>query len=222
MQNRTIKTIILDLDGPLLDGMQRHYQCYRDILLEHGFAPIPMRQYWEMKRNRVDRRKLLALSNASDLYDEFLASWIQRIEARKYLALDRLQSRVEDILVNWKKSGIRLLLATMRNNAAHLHWQLDKLGIADSLDEVVVVGSGQAGASKSAEIKPLLSNKRLDEVIWIGDTEVDIHAARELGVKVCVLTCGLRAEEYLASLAPDMIEENLSSFATKLVYQAEK
>ena len=216
-----IKTIVLDLDGPLLDGRYRHYQCYSDILTEHGFDPILMPLYWENKRDRMDRRKLLALSNASDLYDEFLASWIQRIETKKYLALDRLQNRVEDILVDWKKSGIRLLLATMRNNPGHLQWQLGKLGILHLLDEVVVVGSSQAGASKSAEIKPLLSDMRLEEAIWVGDTEVDIYAARELGVKVCTLTCGLRTEEHLASLSPDMIEENLSSFATKLVYQAE-
>jgi len=217
-----IRTIVLDLDGPLLDGMYRHYQCYSDILTAHGFDPIPMHQYWEMKRNRVDRRQLLTLSNSAGIYDEFLAAWMGRIETKEYLALDRLQDHVVDILRDWKKSGIRLLLATMRNNAANLHWQLGELGIAQLLDEVVVVGSSQAGASKSAEIRPLLNDIRLNEVIWVGDTEVDIYAAREMGVEVCALTCGLRAEEYLASLLPDMIEENLSALAEKLVCQAER
>ena len=47
----------------------------------------------------------------------------------------------------------------------------------------------------------------------MGDTEMDIHAARELGVKVCALTCGIRSKEYLASLSPDLLEIDLSSFA---------
>ncbi len=194
--------------------MYRHYQCYCDILLEHDFDPIPIHQYWEMKRDRVSRRQLLALSNAIELYEIFLATWMQRIESREYLDMDQLQYGVVDILSNWKKLGVRLVLATMRNNSANVSWQLKKLKIAHFFDALVVVGSD---ARKSAEVKPVLNNVSLEEVIWIGDTEVDINAARELGVKVCALTCGLRTETYLASLSPDVLEKDLSSFVTSLV-----
>lgn len=216
MPARTINTIILDLDGPLLNGMYRHYHCYCDILTEKGFIPIELKMYWDMKINRVDRRKLLSLSNAEGMYEEFLATWIARIEAKEYLALDRLQYHVVDILKNWKIMGIRLLLATMRNNAANLHWQLDKLGIADFFDAVVVVGSAQAGANKSTEIKPFLSNSLPEEVIWVGDTEVDIYAARELGIKICALSCGLRTQEYLASFSPDILEHDLDNLVKRI------
>jgi len=33
----------------------------------------------------------------------------------------------------------------------------------------------------------------------------------------CALTCGLRTNEYLASLSPDMLEVDLSSFAKTAV-----
>lgn len=204
---------MLDLDGPLLNGVNRHYQCYSDILVERGFGTIPLQQYWEMKRNRTNRKIVLSLSGASEIYDEFLSAWMERIETRPYLMLDRLQDHVVDILDNWKSAGVRLLLATMRNNAANLFWQLREFGIDHFLDEVVVVGSSQLGANKSTEIRPLLKQNNLKEVIWIGDTEVDVFAARELGIKVCALTCGLRTQEYLASLSPDMLEPDLISFS---------
>ena len=155
-------------------------------------------------------RKSKILDEIQHVADEL--SEIERIESKKYLLLDRLQNHAVDILSDWEKSGMRLFLVTMRNKPASLYWQLGELGIAHFFDEVVVVGSCQAGANKSANIRPLLNNSRLEEVIWIGDTEVDIHAARELGVKVCALTCGLRTEEYLASLLPDMLEKDLNSF----------
>jgi len=215
-----IKTVVLDLDGPLLDGMYLHYQCYSDILTTRGFDPIPMHQYWEIKRNRLDRWQLQLLSNSAGIYHEFLAAWMGRIETKEYIALDRLQNHVVDILRDWKKSKIYLLLTTMQNNAANLHWQLGELGIAQFLDEVVVVGRSQAGASKLAKFRPLLNDIRLNEVVWVGDTEVDIYAAREMVVEVCALPCGLRAEEYLASLLLDMNEENLSTLAEKLICQA--
>lgn len=208
-----ITTIVLDLDGPLLDIMHRHYKCYSDIMTAQGYLPIPIDRYWDMKRNRVNREMLLSLSNAADIYDEFLASWIEKIENREYLALDRLQDGAIDVIRGWKEAGIRLLLATMRNNSTNLHWQLGELGIKRFFDEVVVAGCRQSGPAKYELIRPLLDSKCLDGVIWVGDTEVDIQAARELGVKACALTCGLRAEKYLASIYPDILAKNLHSLA---------
>lgn len=216
MSSKRIKTIILDLDGPLLDGIDRHYHCYRDILKAHGFASIPIGTYWKMKRNRDDGKKLLALSNAAELYDDFLSSWINRIETKEYLVLDRLQNQVLDILKIWKCLGIRLFLVTMRNNPANLKWQLECLGLNRFFDEVITVGSQNDGNTKSSRLRPFLKDVTIGEVIWIGDTEVDIYAARELGVEVCALTCGLRNEKYLKSLSPDMLEANLKSFADKV------
>jgi phosphoglycolate phosphatase-like HAD superfamily hydrolase len=56
----------------------------------------------------------------------------------------------------------------------------------------------------------------VDRVVWVGDTEVDVAAARELGVRVCALTCGLRTKEYLVNLSPDYIEAGLHSFAERM------
>jgi phosphoglycolate phosphatase len=207
-----IKAIILDLDGPLLEGMYRHYRCYSDILLAHGFKPIPLKQYWQLKRSRGDRRELLSLSDAHDLYDVFLAEWLRQIETPKYLAMDRLQVGVLSILEEWKGLGIRLLLATMRNNANSLHVQLENLGLTQLLDEVVVVGSEHAGTNKAKEIEPFLRDLDRATVIWIGDTEVDILAARALGVRVCALTCGLRTADQLMDFLPDLLESDLSTF----------
>lgn len=207
------KTIILDLDGPLLDGVRRHYECYSKILSEHGFIPVSLDQYWELKRAKVDRNKLLALSGAGELYDKFIALWLERIESVEYLALDIVQPGAIATLIRWKQLDIRLILATMRNNIKNLEWQLEKFGLFPLLDHVVAVGSGQAGEDKANQVRPLLLNSFAGQTVWVGDTEVDIFAARTLGVKVCALTCGLRTREYLTSLLPDMLEPNLVAFA---------
>ncbi len=211
-----ISTIVLDLDGPLLDGMQRHYRCYSDILKERGFKAIPVEMYWEMKRNRVNRRIFLEYSDAESLYDEFLITWIDRIEKREYLELDRLQHNVANILTHWKKRELRLIMATLRNNPENLTWQLDMLNLRRFFDDIVVVGSENDGAYKASRVKAKLMGQSIDNAVWVGDTEVDVTAARELGVKVCVLTCGLRTKEYLTSLSPDYIEADLHSFAEEM------
>jgi phosphoglycolate phosphatase len=206
-----ISTLVLDLDGPLLEGMQRHYRCYSDILQERNFKPIPVELYWEMKRNRVNRRVLLECSDALLLYDEFLEAWIDRIETREYLEFDTLQDNVTNVLLEWKEKELRLLLATMRKNPMNLTWQLDMLNLSRFFDDVVVVGGD--GATKASEVRAKLRGQHADRVVWVGDTEVDVAAARDLGVRVCALTCGLRTKEYLASLSPDYIETGLHSLA---------
>ena len=78
--------------------------------------------------------------------------------------------------------------------------------------KVLAVLLGPAGVGLASLYTCLLYTS----VVWVGDTEVDVAAARELGVRVCTLTCGLRTEEYLVSVSPDCIEPDLHSFAEKM------
>lgn len=204
-----INTVILDLDGPILDGKFRHYQCYWDILREHGFTPIPIDAYWEMKRQRINRHAQLSISGAGDIYEVFLDEWLNRIEEKKYLSLDRLQPGVFSKLSQWRDSCIRMILVTMRNNSEHVRWQLDINNLAPLFDEVLVVGVKKGTLGKAEKVRPLLASTT--SVAWIGDTEVDFKAARQLGVTACLVSSGLRTMNYLASLAPDFLFLNVAS-----------
>src|SRR5262249_1152691 len=119
-----VRTVILDLDGPLLDGRDRHYACYRGILEAAGYVPGDADRYWEMKRNRAERRAHLAASGAEAIYEEFQRAWLDRIEAPELLALDRVQPGAPDVLGRWKDRGIQLVLATFRRHPDRLLDQL--------------------------------------------------------------------------------------------------
>ena len=131
-------TVILDLDGPILDGRYRHHACYQTILGEHGYRPLEIDDYWQMKRQRKDRRAQLAASGAETLYGRFLERWLELIETRPFLALDRLQPGVPTKLAAWKNQGVRLVLATQRRDRESLIEQLAELGLDSSFQHVVV------------------------------------------------------------------------------------
>ncbi len=204
------ETIILDLDGPLLDGRQRHYQCYRGILEENGFSPIGIESYWRSKRERVDRRHLLALSGADALYDIFLQRWQERIEQPEFLALDRLQSGVLQKLDQWRNEGRRLILATLRHNPHGLHAQLEQLQLAPRFAHVVPCAHAGGAEGKAEQVRSVVGASRAEACLWIGDTEIDVAAARALGCPIWALECGLRTKEFLASLAPDFLSAELN------------
>lgn len=205
-----ISLVILDLDGPILDGKLRHYSCYSDILQEHGFDPMTIERYWELKRNRCDLHEQLMVSGAEGIHDQFLQLWLERIENRKYLKMDRQQPGALRRIRIWNSQGFRLVLATMRNNPENLHWQLRSFGILDLFDQILVVGGGHDGYKKAEAVQKQIEFNP-SSTVWIGDTEADVFAARQIGVRIIAVTCGLRVKSYLTSLEPDCLMPDLQS-----------
>lgn len=169
-------------------------------------------EYWGMKRVRADRHKQLAKSGADEMYDKFLEFWMERIEEKKYLEMDLLQAGAVQKMQEWKSSGLRLSLVTMRNNRENLFWQLTTLGLLPLFDDVIIVGNSEGdGSGKADAVRTLTLETGSDALLWIGDTEVDIKAARLAGVRICAVSCGLRTADYLATLKPDFIVPDLNA-----------
>lgn len=207
-----IKQIFLDLDGPLLDGKERHYHCYRSILKRSGFKPIGIDEYWENKRARGNRRDLLSISGAEEIYDEFLATWLTMIESPDMLALDKVQEGAVDCLRSWKEQGIELILVTMRKDKQALEAQLKLTGLQRFLDVVLVCDHAEGAEGKADAVRNSYPAKHFENhTLWIGDTEADWGAAKSLGCDVVLLSNGLRNEEYLKSLGGALVEPSIVS-----------
>lgn len=201
-----IRQIFLDLDGPLLDGKERHYFCYQTILKRFGFEPVAIDEYWASKRNLASLGNILDMSGAGAIHDDFVAAWRQIIESPEALALDRVQEGAIDRLRHWKDKGVRQTLVTMRKNRCALEEQLALTGLRPLLDAVLVCdhvngGRGKADAARCA----LQDNVKMNNTIWIGDTEIDWEAAQLLGCGIILVENGLRCREYLCNLNNSML-----------------
>lgn len=206
-----IQTVILDLDGPILDGEFRHYACYQKILANHGYAPVSIENYWQMKRDRMDLRQQLSASGAEAIYSDFKRSWLELIEQPEMLDLDRVQPGAKQKLVEWREQGLSLALVTLRRHPERLHAQLAHLGLTFLFDYILVSDHSKGGVGKAEKVKQTLAEQPATALLWIGDTEVDVEAARWLGCPVWAVSCGVRTERYLASLAPDFLSRDITS-----------
>lgn len=205
-----IKDIILDLDGPLLDGKLRHYRCYSDILLKYGFEPQPLENYWELKRARKSRKEILLLSKALHIYNLFLAEWLDRVECLDYLQFDCVQKAALKQLRTWRGCGRRIFLVTMRSNRENLMEQLKSKGLLSYFDRVVVCKHAEGGAGKASRLLKEVPSIEPQFSIWIGDTEVDFDASRYLKCSSCLVINGLRNREYLTTLGPEFLKDDIS------------
>jgi phosphoglycolate phosphatase-like HAD superfamily hydrolase len=143
------------------------------------------------------------------LYDVYLDRWLERIEEPNYLALDAVQDGAADRLAEWRASGVRLVLVTLRRNRKNLLWQLSDRGILSLFDEVLSVGSDAVDADKAEAVRGCCAGETA-ACLWVGDSEVDVAAARKLGIPICAVTCGVRSPEYLRGVRPDFLVASLS------------
>lgn len=192
VENKMLDYIFLDLDGPILEGKNRHYKCYKDIVNKYGGNILDIETYWDMKTSKITRDILLKKSNFQGAYDEFFEEWMMNIEDEKYLALDCLKPEVIETLYKWTKLTNNIILVTMRQNREFLIQQLKNLKVHDFFDEIIDCPPQRKNTKYEA-----LKNKIFEKAIFIGDTEEDTNTAKMLGIKSIGITNGLRKKEYL-------------------------
>jgi phosphoglycolate phosphatase-like HAD superfamily hydrolase len=210
MQNLSKTTILLDLDGPLLDGKNRHYQCYYEILKENEMTPMPIEQYWKMKRSCCSIYQQLAITNSESINKQYLDQWPELIESPNMLILDQVQPGAIRKLLEWKGEGIYIALVTMRNHKNALMEQLNYLSLLPYLDDVIVTQYSKGGKGKSAAVSAKYAKEILRDAMWIGDTEVDFVASQDIGCKVCLVSNGIRSYEFLSQFNPDYLASSIS------------
>jgi phosphoglycolate phosphatase-like HAD superfamily hydrolase len=217
-----MKICFCDLDGPLLDVSEKYYRAYADLIMENGGQPISRERYWSLKRQRVSSGELLQLSAAQGLsVATFAGSWATRVESKEYLRYDRLQSgaleAVEAIARRYE-----LALVTLRRSRDLLMWQLGETGLLASFDAILSSGEDRIPrwSIKHDLITAYYAGGTRSYSWFIGDTETDIEAGRNLGARTIAIFNGIRTEALLRCSSPDILLPAISEIASTPIYHA--
>lgn len=184
--------IFLDLDGPILEGKKRHYECYKDIVNKFGGKVLDIDTYWDLKTSKIKRDVILEKSDFQGTYNDFFDEWMKNIENEKYLKLDFLKPKVSEALKRFQNITSKILLVTMRQNRDFLIQQLKELKVYEYFDEIIDCPPQRENTKYEA-----LRSKKFKKAIFIGDTEEDINTAKLLNIKSIGITNGLRKKEFL-------------------------
>lgn len=198
--------LVIDLDGTLLNVANRHYSLYCMILSRWGIHPKSFADYWAARRSGNANLKLMVESGLpKEGISQAVRIWKMYIESRQFLSRDSLWPGV----VEWlRKRACEycLFLCTVRSRVQYLKWQLESLGIMPYFSVVECVGHGpNQGARKAQRVV----KKDVRPLVWIGDTEDDVLAARALGIPAVVVDYGQRDPELLDPLKPDLVISSL-------------
>lgn len=191
-----MEALFFDLDGPILDVSEKYYRVYSQILKESGSEPIGKEKYWDLKRSKTALPEILKLSSAGSKQHEVAISWNTLIEQKDYLICDHVWPDLWEIYDKLFKNCFTVLV-TLRTHADMTEWQLKHLGIFHWFDVVISEpghGSDQRWKSKVNAIHKsgVLEGLDRSKCLFVGDTETDILAGKELGMRTIGVSFGIR------------------------------
>jgi len=222
--------LITDFDGPIIDVSERYYRVYQFCLEktkrpDQTVQPLAKAEFWQLKRSRVPEQQIAMISGLDEAQaKQFAQVRRQTIHTQPYFSYDSLAPGAVDALEKVLKAGVDLAVMTMRRVR-----ELDYAFVRCDLGRFFPKNrcyclSNDYVKTRDIDDKPLLMERALSELppaehTWmVGDTEADIITAKNHGVKVMVVLCGIRDRAQLELYKPDLIVQDLSE-AVDLVLQ---
>ena len=195
-----------DLDGTIIDVSDKYYNLYKDILDQQGYESLGKKAYWQAKREATPENEILKLTGAEAFYDKYQDKRISLIESKNYLSFDKVHEGVFQVL-EYLSMRFNLILVTLRRSPHQLEKQLEQLSLTQFFADVLCSGEQlyPRWKIKYNLIKDYLADNNIPGHFMLGDTEADIIAGNELGLKTIAVLNGIRSERLLLKTNPDII-----------------
>ncbi|MEH2389185.1 MAG: HAD family hydrolase [Nostoc sp.] len=215
--------LITDFDGPIIDVSERYYRVYQ-FCLEKTRCPdqvvqeLPKAEFWQLKRSRIPEKQIALNSGLHETQaQEFAQLRRQTVHTEAYFKYDTLAPGAVDALLKIQQAGIDLAVMTMRR-VRELDYAFKKYDLQRFFPENrCYCLSNDYIKTRDIEDKPLLMARALKELppatdTWmVGDTEADITAAKNYGIKVMAVESGIRDRTQLELYHPDLIIKDLGA-----------
>ena len=201
------KAIIFDLDGTLIHSAPDIQFAANEALKSIGRAPLDLPTIISFIGNGIEKL-VERMLNATGGYDEplrraVLADFLE-IYSNNMTTLTKPYAGVVTVLEQLRAGSISLGVCT--NKPTEPAREICKhLGIADFFD---VIAGAETGVPKKPDPQPLIScMTAMDcapgQVIYVGDSAIDFHTARNAEVSFRLFSGG-----YLNESLPDLSDED--------------
>ncbi len=170
MVSNVLRAIILDIDGTLVNTGLNWCEVRRALKEVVGTADIPKPLAKSLPEIVKEKDKLVRAFKL-----------IEKLELESALGVNRDVELVELLKQFKEKYKLKLAVVTLRaKNSALII--LSKLGILNLIDVLV---TREETPDRKSQLIRILNNLGLSrtEVIFLGDTEEDLRAGRELGIR---------------------------------------
>jgi len=177
-----IKAILFDLDQTLIDSKKAHYMALKASLEREGYPDVRIKWTYGLTSEEI------IAQSAPELNEETIGLIAKEKKKllRDYLSLIKVLPYTYEILDFIKGLKLKIGLITS-NSKSEIEEILDLLKMKQYFDIIISKEDSEPKPSPHPLIKALkllkLSN---DEIIYVGDSDVDIEAANAARIKVAI------------------------------------
>lgn len=204
--SKRIKAIIFDLDGTLLDTLQDLAQSVNYALSKFDLPQRSLEEIRDFVGNGIGKLIERSVPSGSNkLIFEQVFSTFKAHYAIHSMDNTRCYDGINELLDELNSRGYKIAIASNKINSAVQelnHCFFEKYSI-------YAVGECENLKRKPSPDLLLHCMNQLqcaaDEVLYVGDSEVDIETSRNAGVTIVAVSWGFRDVNFLKTLHPDFL-----------------
>ena len=199
MTTKTIRGVILDVDGTLIDSNDQHAKAWVETLEQFGVAA----SYDEVRRliGMGGDKLLPKVSGISEETDEGRRISEARAERfkSKYLATITPFSKTRELVERMRDAGLQIAIASSAKGE-ELEPFLEIADVKDLIESATSSSDAEESKPDPDIVEAALAHLDLDpgEVLMLGDTPYDVEAASRAGIATVAVRCGGWEDEGLA------------------------
>jgi len=211
-----LKAVVFDLDGTLTDTLQDIAGAMNRSLRLHGLKEHDVPAYRYMVGDGVRMLAQRAVGEHQDQMESVMKEY-QSYYHDHSLDHSRPYDGVEEMLLWLAEKGLKLCVFSNKPHmdtcrvVAHFFPQVKFDHVRGAMDGVPVKPD-PAGAWLAAKALGVKS----EECLYLGDTSVDMHCARNAGMHPVGVTWGFREEDELRESGAEMIIHHPSELKNKI------
>jgi HAD superfamily hydrolase (TIGR01509 family) len=177
-----IRCVIYDCDGVLFDSFEANKKLYNDLCSWVGREPLGEEEVKDVHTHTVYETIHLIFGKDNGLEKKALES-LKQIDWRDYIAYLRMEPYLFQMLNLLKTNGILRVINT--NRTTSMKYIMERFGLWPFFDMVVTALDVKNPKPHPESVEKILQefNLKKDEVVFVGDSEVDQQTAKSSGVR---------------------------------------
>ena len=178
---RKIRCVIYDCDGVLFDSLEANGRLYHDVSASIGRPPLTPDELRYIHSHTVFEA-IHHISMNDPVLEERAKEALKRIDLQYYVRFLRMEPHLLDTLTRLKERGI--LRAINTNRTTSMKFIMEDFKLRPYVDMVVTALDVKNPKPHPESVLKILKAFKLqkEEVVFVGDSEVDQQAAKASGV----------------------------------------
>jgi phosphoglycolate phosphatase len=177
-----IRCVIYDCDGVLFDSLEANTKLYNDLCSLVGRVPLREEELQYVHTHTVFEAIHFIFEKENDLEKKALES-LKQVDLRNYITYLKMEPHLLQTLEKLKEKGILRVVNT--NRTTSMKYIMEKYDLWQYFEMVVTALDVKNPKPNPESIEKIIEAFKLkkEEIVFVGDSDVDQQAAKSSGIK---------------------------------------